>query len=284
MNNLLKDCDFKNGFMLFNKGSSIGFLRTFSTDGERVWFMHQNNSRFIMKRDSLVSSSDTEVVYENEGKKVRVYKDENGASVLNFALYCDNEYETVRTKTSDPWVHLMFEQRFDNDIKMTDYNALTLSFEARNDRLINHMTPEEYNRNIMCAQTNIYFILRNVNEQSDDCGSFIWLGVRVFDDRFGIPPRTSMVDSGFEGATDTVIYCPNMKAYLDSSMHDGNWHKITVELKAVVAEALEAAKKHKVFENTTADDLALQNFYISTEVSGNFTHEMSFKNLSVTAE
>lgn len=281
--NILKDSEFKNGFMLFNKGNSIGNLPTFEK-GIRSWFMYQNNSRFIMKKEAIKVDTETEKLYENEGKKVRIYYDENGDVVLNFALYCDNEYETPRTQTSDPWVHLMFEQRFEGGLKASDYKSLNLSLQVQNNQLINHMTPEEHNPNIMCAQTNIYFILRNVNESSSDYQSFIWLGLTMFDDRSEFPAGTYMVDTGFEGATDTLIYTANMRNYLDSSVHDKQWHDIDCDLLALMEEALGKAKAKNFFKNTELSDLSLENFYISTEVSGNFTHEMSFKNIVVSGE
>ncbi len=280
MNNLLKDTEFQNGFMLFNKGISIGNLATFGK-GPRSWFMYQNNSRFIMKNDSLKVDTANEKLYENDGKKVRVYKDENGDYVLNFALYCNNEYETPRTQVSDPWVHLMFEQRFENGIGAANFSELNLSIDVQHNNLVNHMTPEEHNPNIMCAQTNIYFILRNNNPQSEDYQSFIWLGLTMFDDRKEIPTGSYMVDSGFEGATDTLIYCPNMREYIDSSVHDKEWHTVKCELISLIGEALEKSKAKNYFTSTEIEDLVLENFYISTEVSGTFTHEMSFKNIVI---
>ncbi len=280
VNNLLKDTDFKNGFMLFHSGISIGNLSTFES-GTRSWFMYQNNSRFIMKKDSLKIDTATEKLYENDGKKVRVYKDENGDYVLNFALYCNNEYETPRTQTSDPWVHLMFEQRFEEGLGASNYSELNLSIDVQHNTLINHMTPEEHNPNIMCAQTNIYFILRNNNPESEDYQSFIWLGLTMFDDRKEIPTGSYMVDSGFEGATDTLIFCPDMRNYFESSLRDGKWQTVKCELISLIGEALKKAQAKKYFLNTEIEDLILYNFYISTEVSGTFTHEMSFKNISI---
>ena len=278
---LLMDPTFGGGFtaMQATGTSTMGSLTFAKNSVARPWLLYQNNSKFILNRDSMPSVDGKIVYYQNQGKKISREVNNDQSVTLGMAVYASKEYDEPRKQASDPWVHLMAQQDFEN-LMLKDYSNFVLSLDVRVPYFKINMSEDDYNPNIMCAQHNIYFIIKNTNINSKGFNDWFWFGINMYDNRKPVASETLSMDTGFEGATNTVIYVPDgSKVFGTQSTHDGKWHSLSYDVKPEIIAALNKAQNRGLFTNTTADDLKIVNMYFSWEVSGGFDCEILYKNI-----
>lgn len=281
---LLPDPTFANGFDLVSSSSSSvrGSLAFGKQMINSMWKLTQFHSKYYLDGFALPAVIENRVSYANMGKRIYREMNADNSVTLGMAVYAATEYDSPRTQASDPWVHLMAES-YISPTPLSDYNNIILKLDTKVPLFENYMSVQDYNSNIMCAQMNAYFIIRNQNPSSAGyISDWFWLGLNLYDNRYTTHPGTFMIDQGFSGATDVAIYSPNGNiVYGNQTPHDGLWHSIHVDIKAQADNALQRIKQEGHYMDTLLSDLQIDAFFLSWEVSGNFNCEILMKNIGL---
>lgn len=256
------------------------------SDETPFWTLSTHYSKFDITRATRTTGDDGSVFFHTPGQIVSLRWAEN-ETLLRLDVLADAEYDRPRQK-NDPWPHLLINRNFDpNDFLSPAKGPILFSFDVRIGSCENRMTPEQYDSNLHCAQSNAYFIIRNVNAHSPDFNDYIWFGVPVFDSRHKIVAPYTAIDGDPNIIGTGKLICTfggddaYRKIYGDKNPADGLWCHGALDLSAEARAALAAAQDRGLLLHTTLDDLALVHFNFGWEVPGIFRCSMEIKNLSL---
>ena len=157
---------------------------------------------------------------------------------------------------------------------------LFFSMELRLEKCENRMEEGTYNPSLHTAQTPLFFVVRNDNQDSPDYNQMIWFGIPSFDYRHTTP--TDQEKIMWDIGTNTYIYdIPETAVWGKTNLHDTGWHRGEVDIKPLIVRALFAMREKGVFLDTYPDDLKITGMNFGWEVPGTFDAAIRVKNLSL---
>ncbi|NGF56444.1 hypothetical protein G5B00_07930 [Parapedobacter sp. SGR-10] len=287
---IIRDPAFQHGLMLspldpdsVRKGG--GFARTFrdtlrfdKNTAAPAWRLHQWHSKYSLEKTVPATDADGNVVYENEGKKVSVSRD----NALLLEIKTSREWDSPRGK-GEHWPHLLIAQDFPKKFTVIgELEKLLFTVEVKLEKCENKMEEGTFNPRLHTAHTPLYFVVRNDNKQSADYGQKIWLGIHSFDYRY--PELKHQDNLRKDKGTSSYMYnIPPKDFWGDVSFNDHQWHRGNVDLLPYIIQAVETVQKKDIFKNSTLDDLRVTGMNFGWEVPGIFDAAVRIKNLSLRA-
>lgn len=281
---LFIDNAFEKGFYL--KGDVSGVpsagesLYPFGGGGQKpVWELAEWASKYLLHQSDMVEK-DGAKVYENKGKLVS-FKREGNTTLIRLDVKASAEYEHPR-KNGEPWPHLLIEQEFATKPLLKDMDDLFLHLEARLVDCISKMPDNTFDPGLHTAQSQVYLIIQNRNQQSPKYGDYLWFGVPFYDYRHQKIAVYAAKDVGKDDATGKFIYCVGTDDYMQGSFHDKNWVKIEKDLKPYIMQAIATAKERGYLVGSSVEELGVTGMNIGWEVPGTFDAGFEFKGFDFT--
>lgn len=244
-------------------------------DVQPVWRLVQWYNKYDFRNAAPVVKEDGSIVYGNRSKKIIWYPEGR----LWLELNAGREYDNPR-KPEEMWPHLLIEQTFSRRPNIGRVEHLNFSMEVKLEKCERKMSDADYNPEIHTAQSPFYFILRNVDEQSDDFNSFIWIGIPSYDYRYERMMDKELVS--WDAGTSTYIYnLPQLTVWGDITFHDRQWHRAQADLLPLIKEAVQKMKSKGYFKDTDWEDLEITGMNFGWEIPGTFDAAVSIRNISL---
>ncbi|HAE62707.1 MAG TPA: hypothetical protein DCG38_10320 [Eubacteriaceae bacterium] len=243
-----------------------------------IWRLAQWYSKYNLANAELKTEIDGSLSYANEGnsKRVALYPDNS----LLLEVNASKEYDKPRSE-GEPWPHLLIEQDFhENSPIVGEKKRIQFSFELKLEKEQNKMEEGTFNPSLHTAQSPCYFIIKNINENSQDYNQQIWFGIASYDYRYTETNTKERIS--WDIGTNTYIYqIPERQFWGNISFQDKKWHKGEADLKPLIQRAIIAMQEKSVFMNTTLDDLSITYMNFGWEVPGTFDVAVRVKNFSL---
>lgn len=284
---LFRDRHFREGFNLSNVTPSEGVTDVLGfgvRDTTPQWRLAQWGTRHSLagarphrlRPGTIPSLPGRSTEYANAGK--RIVRAPNGGLWLEVAA--ENEYEHPR-REGEAWPHLLIEQGWGaQEHHLAELRKLTFTLDVRIDRMINHMSPDDYDpEKLHAAQVTAYFTLVNTVEDSTGFGEMVWFGVPIVDNRHEIPPGWQAEDVGQPSASHQFINTVAGTEFWSASIKDGAWHSLRADLIPYMSDAYQTARDRGYLTETDYDDLHITSFNLGWEVPGTFNAAFQFKHL-----
>lgn len=240
-----------------------------------VWKMAQWYSKYDLGHTAPVRTQDGSIVYENQGKKV-VW---NPDGSLWLEINTSHEYDKPRQE-NEPWPHLLIEQSFGRHPNIGKVKQLNFSMEIKLEKCEKKMSDSDYNKEIHTAQSPFYLVLKNVNEQSEDFNSFIWLGIPSYDYRYQRMKDQESIS--WDIGTATYIYnVPQLSVWGDIAFQDKQWHQAKLDVLPLIKKGIEKMREKGYFKDTLWDDIEICGMNFGWEIPGTFDAAVSVRNISL---
>ena len=290
--NLIADNDFSQGFKLLEPRTDG--KRVFcpninyggEADGEPVWEMSQWSSPYNFKNATFSKENDT-YKYQNECRSCVVNPSEKEITInLNSWTEYDTLYGHSRTG-SEGWSHFLLEQSFPDPVKIVDAKSIYAKCEF----CINKVIDMDPSQPIPCAQLTWYFTVTDVRngdpayQSGDNTNDFMWFGLSTYDSRYEYLPENKMVDQGFDGATNKLIYGMDSRVVLNNQKIEiGKTMTINIDILPYIKNAYLYGIAYDALINSDLDDLTLNYMNIGWELPGSYDVSLTLKNMSVMVE
>jgi hypothetical protein len=147
----------------------------------------------------------------------------------------------------------------------------------------NRMSAAEYNLNLHAAQSQMFFIVKNIRPGSADRGNYYWFGVPFYDSRHDIPPAYMAADAGKKDATGKFIYTVAGAALGEDSLKTGQWVALDVNLLPHIRNGLLEAVKRGYLKSSDPHDYAVANMNLGWEIPGTFDTAVQIQDLEISA-
>jgi hypothetical protein len=280
---LVQDPSFARGFQVYDPkpGKHVvrGVIQPDPATGKPIWGLAQWSSRWSLA-DARPEQLETGAVRFADAAKAVTFGPANGPEAgLIFTLNAGREYDGRFRKPTDPWAHLLAEQRFEVHPRVVDLERLRFRIRCR---LLNakDYAPAGADLPGQAAQFLAYITVQNLNRQSPGYGDYLWFGVQMYDSRYRTPRPHAAADTG----TGKFIYNPPGSTYTDASVHDGEWVSIDRDVLPLIMEGLRTARQHGHLKlSREIDDFRLGGFNIGWELPGTLDVSMQFRDLSIEA-
>ncbi|MDO4586446.1 MAG: hypothetical protein Q4C95_04025 [Planctomycetia bacterium] len=294
IDNLFEDSDFQKGFTVVSiekgKQGILNFNKSNSVDVP-FWTLCQHYSRYNIAESPIQFISDNIAEYKNEGKRVRLERNEANETILFLDVYADQEYQKTR-KLNEPWPHLLISHDFpfSERLNFSKTQSFEFSMDVRIGDCQNLMSSDDYDPALHCAQTTAYFVIVNDSPNSPDYQDYIWFGVPIFDSRYEIIEPYAELDGDPKIlGTGKLIYTLGGKEIFDKLYDHKNpknheWVHLQVNLLDYIPSALETAQKRGLLTQTSLSDLNFAHFNLGWEVPGGFRCSMEIKNIKLSAD
>ena len=277
---LIRDPHFQNGFYLLEPkpGRRVVYTEVKGlTLAKPVWDLAQWSSKSPLQPGDCFSSSST-LVCSNAAKQVAVGRPGSSAADLSLAVNAGAEYPRVRRSASEPWIHLLVQQDFENPPALGEVGALDFHLEARLKRSV-LVSSNDYSASLHATQYFVYFTVANRNPKAAGFGECFWFGIPIYDDRHRLVPAYEAQDFG---DTKLFIFTPASESFARASAHDGDWVPFERDLLPLMRDGLEHARARGFIEGSSdLTDYRPLGIFIGWEVPGMFDVSLQIRNLSL---
>ncbi len=279
---LLNDADFSDGFStsaLINTGGYDGKIQFFTT-GVPQWNLTQWYSAVSIK-DAVPVKIGNSVLYSNQYKTVSLSQNSDSSTTLT--LVCDGRAEYGGEAPSSDfygWVHLGTEQYIRESPMLADLSSLRLKMNTKMDYIVQTSNAD---KSKYVTQYNIFMIIKNTNEKSEDYNKYIWVQICLYDTRYDYPPEYCEVDVGVAESSGEFIYTMNSKNILKEPFANGNNVNIDYDLLPIFKKALNTVQSKGGMPNTKWEDMELLTFGFGYEAFRGEKYSVSTSGLSLKA-
>ncbi len=284
MKEILTDTSFKTGFDLMTTSTNNGrvFASYLDYNGEaegketspHPWQMAQWWTPFDFKDAVYTKSGERIHEYRNESRHVKV--DTNNGE-LTLDLNSNLEYQKLfgHSRNGDEnWSHILIEQNIKDCPKLTDLESFYVELEFCISKCEN-LDPEQ---KIPAAQLLWYFTITDPKNGNTDYESevdgvrnqFMWFGIPLYDSRYDFVEQYAHADTGFVGATNTVIYSISNRNYFSEKLEIGKRYKIRFDALPFIREAYLYGVGNGAMENVSYTDLVLNYMNFGWELPGSY--------------
>lgn len=276
MKQLLSDPAFEYGFGVMDIMNTSGYKVVNTLDllgkakGDFKWRLAQWGTKPENSFEQIegAEAPDGAVRYENSGKLVEVYP---GSGRIYLEVRAQNEYDAPR-ESMGMWPHLLIEEVFaDNgrSVSLGEISSLNMELDFEIVKSIRHMTDEEYDAGLHCAQVSWYITLNSTKPGVSD---YIWFGLPLYDsrseDRFN--DGYTGIDKGTETGTGMLIYSLSSRNYLDSPVGVGNRKAFRIDILPEIQRALDYAQNNGILLNHSIEDFRVGSMNLGWEVPGTY--------------
>jgi len=282
---LVRDPHFQQGFLLLEPkpGERVvyGEATGDASSAKPVWDLCQWTSKFPLDAARIKRTPEVTACFTNLAKCVCVGRPDSADADLSLGVNASVEYgKQPRKSTSEPWVHLLVQQKIDNPPSLAELKSCHFHIEARLRRSKLFRT-EDYTPSLHAAQFQVFMSIANRNKKSPGQGQYVWFGIPIYDDRHRMPPAYQAQDFA-----DSKMFINTVAAdvFTKESTHDGKWVTLDADLLPLLREALVTAWQRGFLPGShDAADFRVAGIFIGWEVPGIFDVEMQVRNLSLTA-
>lgn len=290
--NLLSDTSFANGFRLLEPRDDGKRIEAKILDydgaakGDYKWEMSQWASPFNFKDADFSITDNGTYLYKNINRSVEV-DTKNNAITLNLDSYAEYMERYGHSRTgSENWSHLLLEQNFENpaNIAAIKYAYAHLEFT------INKSENKDPTQPIPCAQLTWYFTITDVRngdsryQSGNDDNDYMWFGLSIYDSRYPYLSESSHVDTGFNGATNRLIYGMDSRNYLPENLVIGKEYVIDINILPFIKNAYLFGIQNGALQDSNLGDLCINYMNIGWELPGSYDVSLTLKNMSVYTE
>ena len=277
--NILKDSNYKNGFMLkglssLKDGHESKKDIILNKNKKPSWFICQWNSKYNFIEDGQIKIDDDSFEIKDETKTLYA---KNGKVI--FSLDTKNEYDHPR-KANEPWPHLLLEQNIDN-YPIKDLKSLRIKGKFELLDFENYM-PKGTQEGIHTSQFVVVLVAKNVNKESQDYNHFVWIVFSIFDCRYRKSPLYCSQDHALPNGE--FIYSFSSDDYMENLLELHKPQVIDFDLYKMIPNILAIAQKHGFLTNTKFEDLALSGTNFGFEITGTFKSTISVDDYQIIAE
>jgi len=284
LRSLVADPKFKCGFRIWSPEPgahrSQGLLRTPDMAAEPVWGLAQWYSRFTLAEARREVLTDGALLFSDGAKAVTFDGD------LILALNGITEYGGHAPERGQPWPHLLAEQQFHSELRLTQMRAVPFHISYRLLRS-KKCEPQGFDEQRHTAQFVLYVTVRNGNRASKGYGDYFWFGVPMYDARYRLPRRHAAKDQGSpkKQGTGKFIFNPGGAVYATHPASDGDWVSIEKDLLPLMHEGLEAAwDAGFLAESHDKGDFHFGSMNCGWEVTGPWDVAMQIRGLELGAK
>lgn len=285
---LFNDLSFSNGFGLkgvsTNDGSKVfRHLTTDNLDNQYDWEMGQWWTKYDLK-DAEYEYVNGVHIYKNESHEIKINTTKNS---LYTKLLASKEYDKPR-ENGENWPHILIEQSKKN-VPIAGAKKVIASLDFNIIRCDNMMSESEYDSGRHAAQYVWYLTLRNIVPTDSDPdkvgknGDYLWFGIPIYDNRYpkGVE-EYKMIDQGFVGATNKLIYGMSSKEYLtELPIQFGKTYHIEIDILPYLTTAYVYGITNGALKNTNWENMYLGYMNFGWELPGTFDVESEVSNISV---
>ncbi len=173
-----------------------------------VWDLAQWSSKYPLQPGDCFSASPT-LVCSNSAKRVVVGTPGSPAADLSLAANAGAEYPRARRSPSEPWVHLLVQQDFENPPALGEVGVLHFHLEARLKRSV-LVSSNDYSPSLHAAQYFVCFTVANRNPKVAGYGECFWFGIPIYDNRHRLVPADEAQDFG---ETKLFLFTPASESF-----------------------------------------------------------------------
>lgn len=293
MKEILQDSAFETGFDLMTTSTTNGRALSAYLDynGEakdkdqpHPWQMSQWWTPFDFKDASFKKNDDGTYEYENESRHIKV---DSKNKELTLDLDSNAEYQKLfgHSRNGDEnWSHILIEQNIKDAPKISQLKNIYVNLEFSINKAEN-MDPHQA---VPAAQFLWYFTITDPkngdtayeSEPNGKRNQFMWFGLPLFDSRYDFVDAYTHADTGFVGATNTVIYSISNRNYLTEKIQFGKRYTVALDILPYIKEAYLYGFQQGAMENCEYSDLVLNYMNLGWELPGSYKASATIKNLS----
>lgn len=293
------DTNFKNGFDLMSPETTSAHVESFigyNDEAEKgpdglaapYWQMCQWWTPFSFSNATYTKENNTHV-YKNESRGMKINTEEG---TLNMALNSDIEYQEKYGGPKQPgasWSHFLIQQSFPEDMSifLSEISELWVNFDIVIEKC-DYKGESELPVGDEAAQLLFYLRLFNRPPEGSDPdvvghnGVPFWFGVPVYDSRYDYVPQYIGGDTGFVGATNSLIYSITSKDYLGTSkLEMGKKYTISLDVLDYIKTAFIYGVSNNYLPNCSFENLKLSYLNFGWELPGEFDVSSTLSNLDV---
>ncbi len=287
---LINDETFQKGLVILDpaSGDSTGVIQYTASGETPVWNLAQWYSSSSITGCTPTVLSSGAYQYADANKAVTIGPESSDDGHLILAVNGLNDFGGVYRSSSDPFPHLLADQRIaepdgwlgTNTPSVGEMTNLNFSVDVK---LIYHTRNEAsgYNSDIHALQYNCVFLVQNLNQSSSGYGKNMYFMSTIFDDRSSVPGMNIAEDT----YSDRLIYDIGLSPFSSTGLTVGTWKTLSADLLPYIKDGLnEAWNRGYLTESTSLNDYKVALFTTGFECSGFNIGTMQIKNLSLTAE
>lgn len=225
-----------------------------------------------------VSIPNGAIVTANQARSIE--KSYNG-TIITIEAKGSMEYSHPRLP-NEPWSHLLLEitrqNGFGKEKKLLISGMRSLWFTVDVRMLQCENRTDNYDPGIHAGQFVMYFNIRGKNNEA------MWLSLSGLDSR-------NITDSGkdstiyqMDPGTNTFIIAPAHNTYWSGHLADGQWHTMSIDLKAIIFDSYSFGKSIGAFSESNFKDLYLNSTNFGFELPGSFDMKFSLGNIQLFAD
>lgn len=294
MKEILSDTAFETGFDLLTtsttNGRKVATYLNYNGEAKKQdetphpWQMSQWWTPYDFSNSTFTKVSDGVYDYKNESRHVLI---NNKEKELTLELDSNAEYQKLfgHSRNGDEnWSHLLIEQNIKNAPHIEELEHIYINL----DFVINKCENLDANQKVPAAQLLWYFTITNPtngdtayeSEVNGKRNQFMWFGIPLFDSRYKFVPEYTHTDTGFVGATNTIIYSISSSNYLHDEITFGDSYHIKLDILPFILDAYNYGKDNGALDDVALSDLVLNYMNFGWELPGSFSASATIKNLS----
>ena len=284
---LINDNAFLNGFDLLtpstNNGRNLSGVLNYNGEskGSPKWQMAQwwTHNDFINADFKKVSNGIFD--YQNDSRHLFVNQN---TKTIQMDLNSHVEYQALygRTrKSNESWSHFLIEQNFDEPEYLNKLSEINVHLEF----VINKSIDMDEGQEVPCSQVTWYFTITDVKNgdarYESGNNDFFWFGIPLYDSRYEYVNGYKNVDSGFEGATNKLIYSMDNKDVLKTKVEVGKKIVLDYDILPEIKKAFLFGLERGAMANSDWKDLCINYMNLGWELPGAYDVSLSVSNISV---
>lgn len=299
---LYKDINFKNGFILSKTSTSAEggpryeeYLKYYEETKfyQPFWSLAQWGSRHDLYHNYELAYLEDGFTYGYTALSGKTLGDtfipakrvqfNSKTGEIDLELNAETEYDEPR-KNGERWPHLLLGQDFSNNlvsISSTRSIIMEAEFEVTKfeDKILSLADPS-----LHAAQLVWYITIQNRNMSSQNYGSYVWLGVPLWDNRNA--GKETELFAQLDTGTSSLMYNSSTREYFNQS-NDSKMPlihqkaKATLEVTKAARLAYDYAIAHGYLGSTQFEDLYIGSTNFGFEVSGMYNIAVHFDSIGV---
>jgi len=280
---LFLDTHFRQGFLLSYPDSKIGataeaVLNLGDSNKKPIWRLCQWGTKHSLANARCMNNADGDVSYGNDAKKVLVGAEGSDNRDLILEIKASSEYGNRARKQGESWPHLLIEQQACEVYPLEKLARLDFTLEIKRLYCENRMAKDACNPSLHAAQFQMFLVVSNINQNSNDYGNYFWFGVPFYDSRHDIPPSYKAKD-----ATGKFIYTIAGENVTSEPLKENRWAEIEIDLLGYIKAGLEEAVKREYLKDSNSGDYAVVGMNMGWELPGTFDASIQIRDFGLLA-
>lgn len=281
---IIGDIGFTNGFKVIDTDATEIYTNRLPGEHLRAatWEIAQWST--LESIPNIATRDNNYYTWSNQYKSLKVGIAPNTNTEVIFGIDSNAEYSGVYRKSTDTrgWPHLLISQTIAKPENFKNYRPLSYAKKMILDLHIqvlaaNNIQKSGYDPNVHTSQFVLYFTLQNLNPQTNSYKKYIWFGVPLYDARYDFVPAGAFIDKG----TQSLIWVPDGREILDTSLHDLKLHRINKDLLPYMKKAIDHAYAKGILDTKNLNDFFIGHMNTGFEVPGLAQVVVRIKNLSL---